>query len=171
VPIPPFPVDPGIVQAVFQPRWRGKYRETSPWRIRGLAVIAVAMSLPKGITIWELCSMLPLEVLQLQLRMPLPAWKWVVKWLCMRRSIYREASDRRPWLTWGNSRGKPRQISWAATRTLHRAGLPGWRVSKLMQSGWGIRVPQVPFEEARRFVPPDSWLWGLAASARRNRPT
>jgi len=166
--VPCLPVVPCMVVSVFQRRWRGKYLVTFPWRIRGLAVIAVAMSVPPGTTVQALARMLPRDVLKLS--MPLSVWRWVVRWLHDRRNAMGANSDDQPWLTFRGSRGTPRQISWAATRTLDRAGLPGWRLSKLMHSDWGIAAQPVPFETAaRRLLSPDSWLWGLAASSRRHR--
>jgi len=149
--VPSFPVVPHLVVSVFQRRWRGKYLVTFPWRIRGLAVIAVAMSVPPGTTIEALVRMLPRDVLQLS--MPLSAWRWVVHWLHQRRHAMGAKSDDQPWLTFRNSRGTPPQISWAATRTLDRAGLPGWRLSKLLRASWCFPPLSVPFGKAASGLP------------------
>ncbi|MBL8750922.1 MAG: hypothetical protein JNK78_17315 [Planctomycetes bacterium] len=158
--MPTVDVLPDLVLSAFQRRWRGKYRVTLPWRMRGLAMIAVAMSVPRDTTIQALSRMLPGDVLQL--RMPLPAWRWVLRFLHTRRSILGSASDHQPWVTLFRSRGTPRQISWAATCTLSRAGLPGWRVSKLLRASWGGYAPFASFESAaRRLLPRDSWMLEL----------
>jgi hypothetical protein len=142
-----------MVLGVFTRRWRGKYDEPGIWRIRALAVIAVAVALPAGTKLEQLVRMLPYEILEL--RMPLPAWRWVVRWLETRRRIEKSASDAEPWLACTGSRGMPRQISYAATRTFDRAGLPGWRVSKLLRASWGMWPPRESFASvAARLV---SW--------------
>jgi hypothetical protein len=145
IPKPTIDVLPDMVLTVFQRRWHGKLPAPAPWRVRALAVIAVAMSLPSGTTTEALCQLRPHEVLAL--RMPRPAWRWVVKWLELRRRALGDSSDLQPWLAWFGSRGMPRQVSYAATRTLSRAGLPGWRMGKLLRSSWSAhqraeRLPQ-----------------------------
>lgn len=118
--------------------------------MRGLAVIAVAMSLPPGTTVLALCRMLPAEVLALQ--MPRCAWRWVLRWLHARRAFLGSASDYQPWVTFYGSTGATKQIGWAACQTLHRAKLPGWRVSKLLGAGWLDCHRPVPFRRVATYL-------------------
>lgn len=129
------PVMPALVLSAFQRRWRGKLLMTGPWRLRGLAVVAVAMSVRPGTTLAQFCALTPCEVMAL--RMPRVARGWVTKWLRLHQDTYGDGALSRPWLAWLNSRGRPKQIGWAASQTLHRAGLPGWRLSELLRSSWG----------------------------------
>jgi hypothetical protein len=163
VPLPEDPVDPLSIFAIFGNRWRAKGQEPSVWRTRALALIAVTMSVSRGTSIERLCGLLPGEVLAL--RMPRSAWKWVIKWIRLRRAVELEESDHGPWLSLGHSRGMPRMMSWAATQTLHRAGLPGWRLGQLLrtgvrgETGWGAYLPQETFAEAAgRYLPQHSDL-------------
>lgn len=130
--VPTVSVDPALVLGVFQRRWRGKHRWTSPWRLRSLAAIAVALSAPHGTTVSAMTRLLPAEVLRLD--MPRLPRVWVVRWAAFRRRVLGVGSDREPWLTYTGSRGTPRQVGWSATCTLARAGLPGWRLRQLLRS-------------------------------------
>ena len=148
VPVPTVPVDPALVLEALQRRWRGKYRVTLPWRCRGLAVLAVALAVPPGTTTETLARMLPGEVLGL--RMPRAAWKWVLRWLRIRRQALGPSSEYGPWTEFYGSRGMPRQISWAVTRTLHRAGQPGWRMRELLKSKWPEELGLRAFSDMAR---------------------
>ena len=129
--------------------------------MRGLAVIAVAMSVAPGTTVESLCHMLPSEVMKLE--MPRAAWKWVLQWLHARRAFLGSGSDHQPWLTFYGSRGMPKQVGWAACQTLHRAQLPGWRLGALLRAPRLEARLTVPFHRvARRFLGADSALRGLA---------
>ncbi len=145
VPVPAIPLQPRAVLLVFRRRWRGKHDVPGLWRIRALAAIAVAMSLPPRTTLQSLCALRPSDVLQLS--MPLPAWRWVARWLQHRGIALGSASDEQAnWLSYGPlSRGRPRQIGWAIVRTFHRAGIPGWRPQKLLRSHWEDSQRPVPF--------------------------
>ena len=168
IPKPFVPVDPYAVETIFGRRWDAKGRQPSVWRVRGLALVAVAMSVARGTTILRLCSMQPAEVLGLA--MPKPAWRWVLKWLGMRRACETAASDQEPWLAIGHSRGTWKQMSWLATRTLDRAGLPGWRLCQLLRarshpgSGWDLGQRLAKFREVTRLLRRDSGLRQLGAS-------
>jgi hypothetical protein len=118
--------------------------------MRGLAVIAVAMSAPPGTTLLALCRMLPAEVLAL--RMPRCAWKWVLRWLHARRAFLGSASDHQPWVTFLGSAGKSKQVGWAACQTLHRAGLPGWRISKILKASWPDHHRPVPLHRSWNYL-------------------
>lgn len=146
IPIPTIPVIPDLVLSAFRRTWASKYPGTGPWRMRGLAVIAVAMSVNHGTTVQGLCGMLPVDILEL--KMPRAAWKWVMNWLHTRRAFLGSSSDHQPWLTFSNSRGMPKQVGWSACQTLHRAKLPGWRVSKLLKAGWHDHHRPEPFHRA-----------------------
>ena len=123
IPIPESPVAPELVLSVFTRRWHGKFDRPLPWRIRGLAVIAVAMSVARGTTVPDLCALLPRDVLALA--MPAEARRWVVRWVRTRRVAMGASSETQPWLTFARSRGMPRQIGWSVCQTFHRAKLPG----------------------------------------------
>jgi hypothetical protein len=135
VPIPTIPVIPDLVLSAFRRTWASKYPGTGPWRMRGLAVIAVAMSANHGTTVQGLCGMLPVDILEL--KMPRAAWKWVMNWLHTRRAFLGSASDSPAVgdLLRLSPAGRSK-FGWAACQTLHRAQLPGWRVSKLLEAGW-----------------------------------
>lgn len=168
VPTTTVPVMPPLVLEAFQRRWRGCDDRTWPWRRRGLAVLAAAMSVPPGTTVTRLCAMTPTEVLQL--RMPFKAWTRVVRWLEVRRELLGDESDGLPWLSYHGSRGMPRQMCWAAMRTLQRAGIPGWRLRQLVRTTWhpGSRV--VPFASvARSLVGRQSPLRSLVHARRWDR--
>jgi hypothetical protein len=162
VPAPTVPVDPALVLEALQRRWRGKHGETLPWRCRGLAVLAVALAVPAGTTTEALVRMMPSEVLEL--RMPRAAWKWVLRWLRIRRQVLGPGSEYGPWTAFHGSRGMPRMIGWAATRTLDRAHLPGWRFGQLLRSEWPILTRPTTLDgyvERRRRRP--AWLTNLIA--------
>lgn len=131
IPVPIEPVEPSLVLGVFQRRWRGKHRWTSPWRLRALAAIAVALSVPRGSKVVALSGMLPAEVLGLDLA-GLPR-RWVVRWLSFRRRALGGVAEHESWLSYIGSRGRPRQVGWSVTCTLVRAGLPGWRINQLLR--------------------------------------
>src|SRR5262249_97394 len=85
VPKPSMEVKALVVEWVFDKRWQSKFRRPSPWRTRALAVIAAAMSVPRGTTIIQLCRMHPAEILKLT--MPFGAWRWVFRWVGYRRVL------------------------------------------------------------------------------------
>lgn len=148
IPTPTEPVDPIRVLFALQRNWEGADGRTWQWRRRGLVILAAALAVPRGTTIERFRSMTPVEILRL--RMPHPAWKQVVRWLEIHRSIYGSEADSLPWLAVPGSNAMPRSISWAASRTLQRAGMPGWRLGALLRATW-IGHAAVPLAAVRSY--------------------
>lgn len=134
LPVPTEPVNPWAILELMRLRWRGKHQFTTPWRMRSLAVLAVALAAPPGTTITAMCQMSPGQVMALP--MPKVAKVWVTKWLRLRRQVFGQVADLRSWLSYPGSRGMPRQVGWSASVALARAGLPAWRLSKLLSASW-----------------------------------
>lgn len=126
------PVDLAMIDWVLSRPWRVGGYEPSIWRTRGLAVLAIATCVPRSTTTLELAAMLPAEVRELPLSRI--GRRWVETWLTIRRRVLGASSDLEPWATFPGSRGRPRMLSWLATRTLARAGAPGWRLAQLLRS-------------------------------------
>lgn len=126
------PVDLAMIDWVLNRPWRVGGYEPSIWRTRGLAVLAIATCVPRSTTTLELAAMLPAQVRELPLSRI--GRRWVETWLTTRRRVLGASADQEPWATFPGSRGRPRMLSWLATRTLDRAGAPGWRLSQLLRA-------------------------------------
>lgn len=134
LPVPTEPVNPWAILELMRLRWRGKHEFTTPWRMRSLAVLAVALAAPSGTTITAMCQMSPGQVMGLS--MPRVARNWVRKWLRLRQHVFGPVADSQPWLTYADSRGMPRQVGWSSSVALSRGGLPAWRLGKVLASSW-----------------------------------
>lgn len=156
------PVDPWRLLWLLNRRWRGKMLGPNPWRMRGLAVIAVALAAPPGSTTRSLCEMRPGDVLAL--KMPPRAWLWVLRWLHFRRQILGPTSDHQPWGSSYGSNGVPRQMCWAAMQTQNRRLRCAWSLSQLLRSTWNQVGSTVPFDKVvNKLLPWDSPLRALQA--------
>jgi hypothetical protein len=150
--VPPtrLPVNHVVVLEVLRRPWFvSRTSQSSIWRVRGLAVLAVALAVPRGTTTVALASMLPADIRALS--MPPEARRWVNEWLAARQRLFVAGADCTPWTSWPGSNGKPRALSWAATRTLDRAGAPGWRLSQLLRAARWVDVdaPRVALPVSR----------------------
>jgi hypothetical protein len=133
--VPPtrLPVNHAIVLEVLRRPWVvQRIEQPSPWRIRGLAVLAIALAVPRGTTVSGLAAMLPASIRALS--MPPEGWRWVNEWLSARERVFLGTSTSAPWASWIGSQGTTRALSWSATRTLDRAEAPGWRLHQLLRA-------------------------------------
>jgi len=152
------PVLPTIVLGVLKRRWRLNARDPSPWRMRSLAVLAVALASPQGTTTIALSRLLPAQVLDLHL--PARGWYWVSHWLLFRRHLDGAASDHRPWaaLSWLRSGGSARQLGWGSMRALYLAGVPGWRLRELVRASWTCETKPVGFDMWSKQLKHKPWI-------------
>lgn len=134
-PKPTIPVIPDVVLGVLRREWLTPDGTPNVYRVRALAVIAVAMAAPKGTTTISLCRLLPHEVRRLPI--PREGRRWLRRWFRIREHwLDRILDEGTPWLALPPmSRGMPRMICWAMTQTLHRAKAPAWRARELLRAG------------------------------------
>jgi hypothetical protein len=133
-PAPSLPVIPALVLGVLRREWQTESGAPNPYRVRSLAALAVALAVPRGTTTLELCRMLPHEVLRLPI--PREGGRWLQRWFRIRAHWLDVAQgETTPWLALPPmSRGVPRMIGWGVQQTLHRAGLPAWRLGQLLRA-------------------------------------
>lgn len=136
---PPNPrteVDPRVILGVLKRSWLTSSGEPNLWRVRGLAVIAVALASPAGTTSLDLAAMSPADVWMLP--MPASGRRWVRRWLRVRSHFVSGGqAELSSWVAAPPaSNGRARMIGWAASQTLHRARAPAWRIGSLLKATW-----------------------------------
>lgn len=137
-PNPKVPVDLALVLSALDRTWKTRKRGyPNLWRVRALAAITVALAVSPGTTCRQLCAMRPRDLARLVL--PPNGRRWVRRWLRIRRDWVPGADGELvSWLAIPPaSNGTAQQIQWAVVQTLHRAGVPAWRLSAL------LRVPRL----------------------------
>lgn len=111
-------------RAALARRWRRSERsQTAWWRIRTLAFIAIAVTLPsphgRERAVERMLGMTVREVMQLKRCMPRVAWSWVRKWCAMCPAsdtlgsrVSRESMNRATRRTCGYGLGALLRASW-----------------------------------------------------------
>lgn len=135
-PNPKTPVDSRVVLSVLERNWITAIGKSNPWRTRSLAALAIALAVPRGTTSIDLCAMLPSDLLRLWL--PSAGCRWLKRWLAFRAYfVCGIEAELTPWAAVPpSSNGRPRQVGWGVTQTLHRAGAPAWRIRDLLATSW-----------------------------------
>lgn len=135
-PNPKTPVDPRVILRVLERKWHTPSGWPNMYRVRSLAALAVALAVPPGTSSIELCAMRPSDVARL--KMPEAGWRWVRQWF-RHRALFVDGiqGELTSWLAIPPvSNGRPKQIGWALTQSLSRAGAPPWRFSALLRTRW-----------------------------------
>ncbi len=126
---------------MLQRPWGTRNGQPNPYRVRSLAVLAVALAAPPGTTTIALASMLPKQVRAL--RIPRAGWRWVKRWFRIRSEcLPGYLGEESPWVALPPmSRGMPRMIDWGIRQTLHRGGAPAWSLKALLRASvWERRA-------------------------------
>ena len=126
-----------MILGVLKRSWLASSGQPNMWRTRSLAALAVSLALPVNASSIDLCALRPHEILPL--RMPTAGCNWVRRWFVFRAHyLDGHEAELTGWLAAPPaSNGRPRQIGWAMSQTLARAGVSAWRARELLRSAWG----------------------------------